>query len=131
MRHVINVVSVGILLGLSLFAIAILTALYATPWQASTVLSVLCGIFASVSLYFGERSRLRALEVQLHQARTGADALNLLLQQERKASNALTSELESTKSRLNDLTHLLCATALFLEVTIAPVELEEVPPLFI
>lgn len=53
MRHIINVVSVGMFLGLSLLAITILAALYATPWQAATILAVITGSAVAVSIYFG------------------------------------------------------------------------------
>lgn len=53
MKHIFNVVSAGIVLGLSLFAIAILTALYASVWQAVSIGLVILWISTSVSLYFG------------------------------------------------------------------------------
>lgn len=53
MRHIFNVVSAGILLGLSLFAVAILTALYASVWQAVSIGLFILWVATSVSLYFG------------------------------------------------------------------------------
>lgn len=53
MRHIFNVVSLGMLLGFSLLAITILSALYATPWQAATIFVAITGIAVAVSIYFG------------------------------------------------------------------------------
>ncbi len=53
MRHIFNVVSAGILLGLGLFAVSILAALYASLWQAVSIGLFLLWVFTSVSLYFG------------------------------------------------------------------------------
>lgn len=132
-RHIFNIVSAGILLGLSLLAVSVLTALYASPWQAATIFATLTGIFASVSLYHGEHSRVRALEVQLAQARTGADALNLLLRQERTVSTALADELDHTKAQLQQCARdsLLDALEMLGVVIVLEEDSDEEPPLFI
>ena len=129
-RHLLNVVSVGIFLGLSLFAIAVLTALYASPWQAAAIFTAIAGIVSSVSLYCGERHNSRALETQLRQTRSGAETLNMLLRQERIKVDYYASELEDTKAQLDDCVCEEIRDASLILVIHAD-ELEEEPPLFI
>lgn len=64
MRHLTNPVALGMLIGLSLTAISVLTALYLNLWQAISVLLLLCGIFSSASLYFGGCARCAGKQIQ-------------------------------------------------------------------
>ncbi len=144
MRHALNVVSGGILLGLSLLAIAILTALYATAWQAATIFSVLTGIFVSVSLYFGSHTEIRTAVKNRDQALEHAADLTRRLGEAKAESEELTASLRQAIERLSDLERelaqkeqlllalLLSDLLLNLRVVVAiDVEAEDDPPLFI
>jgi hypothetical protein len=115
-RHFLNVVSGGIFLGLSLLAISVLTALYATPWQAATILAVLVGIFASVSLYFGGCAKCQAREYHEHHEQPASE----------KAQNHQAHQASPNRTIVNlDLNLLIVHLVLIIE------EPEEEPPLFI
>lgn len=144
MRHALNVVSGGILLGLSLLAIAILTALYATAWQAATVFSALTGIFVSVSLYFGSHTEIRAAIKNRDQALEHAADLTRRLGEAKAESDELAASLRQAQERLSDLEHelaqreqllldlVLSHVLLNLRVVVAiDAEAEDDPPLFI
>lgn len=132
MRHVINVVSVGILLGLSLFAIAMLTALYATPWQAATIFAVLCGIFSSVSLYFGGRAETQAVAQKLTQSQTHSRSLEAALAEVQAYAKSLEDLLGQGIARQQELerkSHLQKAL-IILHLVLVDAD-EDEPPLFI
>lgn len=144
MRHLFNVVSGGILLGLSLLAITILTALYATPWQAATILSVLAGIFASVSLYCGAHAEKRAVVQRLEETQQYAQGLEKNIAKDKAVAAGLEEKLRQAQTRqlqlerdvsLRDsiLRDVLLRDALLVVqlVLVLEPEAEEEPPLFI
>ena len=94
MRHIFNVVSLGMLLGFSLLAITILSALYATPWQAATIFVAITGIAVAVSIYFGgcancERMQRAMQTVRDEAAREVQNARETLLKREQEIAKAL------------------------------------------
>ncbi len=136
MRHIFNVVSAGIFLGLSLFAICILTALYASAWQAATILASLVGVFVSVSIYFGERVDKQALLQKLGQAQTQARTLAHELEQTREQSRSLSDALVHTEANLDECARALLRDTLVIVhlVIVTGEEVDEVdeePHLFI
>lgn len=100
MRQVFNVVSGGILLGLSLLAITILTALYATPWQASTIFAVIAGVISSVSLYFGSQVETRALAQRLEESQLSVQHLEANRAQDKAVTAGLEEMLRQAQERL-------------------------------
>lgn len=107
MRPLVNVVSVGILLGLSLLAISVLTALYASPWQAATILAVLVGIFASVSLYCGGRLENQSLAHRLAQAQVEASELSKRLTQSEAQVRQISDILARAQAQVRSLAESL------------------------
>jgi hypothetical protein len=130
-RHFFNVVSAGILLGLSLFAISVLTALYASPWQAATILAVLVGIFASVSLYFGGRAETQAIAQELANSQARVRALSDSLTQAQEQVQTLANSLAQAEVNLHEYGHNLVRDALVIVYLVVLDEIEEEPPLFI
>ncbi len=127
MRHFFNVVSGGIFLGLSLFAISVLTALYASPWQAATILATLVGIFTSVSIYFGGRTEKQAIALELAKQKADATALRDALSNSQAEAQSLENALSQAQVQIQ---HLLREPLIFVYLVIVD-EIEEEPPLFI
>jgi hypothetical protein len=141
MRHVFNVVSGGILLGLSLLAITILTALYATAWQAATIFAVIAGVISSVSLYFGARTETQAVEKKLAQALVRERSLSESLALHQEYSGSLETSLAQAHERQRDLERDAALDSLLLEASLSNAQVivhivieaqpEEEHPLFI
>lgn len=144
MRHIFNVVSGGILLGLSLLGISILTALYATPWQAATILSVLAGIFASVSLYCGANTETLALRKRLAETQQHVQHLEANIAEDKAVTAGLEETLRQAQARQSQLERdislrdsvlrdVLVRDALLVVqfVFVLDAQAEEEPPLFI
>lgn len=130
MRHIFNVVSAGMFLGLSLFAISVLTALYASPWQAATILAVLCGIFTSVSLYYGSRAENQTIRFELAERIADIWELRDALSDSQAQAQTLENALARAQVQLHEYGHAIGAPLVIIYLVIAE-EIEEEPPLFI
>ncbi len=133
MRQIFNVVSAGIFPGLTLLAISVLTALYASAWQAATILAVLVGIFASVSIYFGEQARIQTLVKQMARSHAEACSLTQAVAESQEQARALSDALADTEAQLRQfaLNRLFKARAVIHLIIIDAEDWEEEPPLFI
>lgn len=130
MRHFFNVVSAGILLGLSLLAISVLTALYASPWQAATILAVLVGIFTSVSIFFGVRTENQALVCELAVRRADVKQLQDALSESRTQVGILENVLARMQMQLHEYGHIFRDPPVIVYIVFVDA-IEEEPPLFI